>query len=82
MTMRSSNTSTTRSRPSYTLPDKPTNDDLTALDPDDIDVDDAPNHSQLSPDELAVAFATYTTTWDSAPTTSNAAMPSSAHNPS
>src|SRR5699024_11115292 len=42
------------------------NDDLAALDPDDIDVDDAPNPSELDADELAVAFATYTTTWDSA----------------
>lgn len=50
--------------PTYTLPDKPTRDDLAALTPADIDVSDVPTRRQLSADELAVAFATYTTTWD------------------
>ena len=51
--------------PAYTLPDKPTRDDLAALTPGDIDVNDAPKRRQLNADELAVAFATYTSTWDS-----------------
>src|SRR5699024_162818 len=50
--------------PTFTLPDKPTRDDLAALTPADIDVSDVPKRRQLSADEFAVAFATYTTTWD------------------
>lgn len=54
------------SPPAFTLPDKPTRDELAALTPADIDVSDVPKRRELSADELAVAFASYTTTWDSA----------------
>jgi len=52
--------------PPFTLPDKPTRDDLAQLSPADIDVSDVPKRRQLDAAELAVAFATYTSTWDSA----------------
>lgn len=51
--------------PAFTLPDKPSHDDLAALTSADIDVRDLPKRRHLSAPELAIAFATYTTTWDS-----------------
>lgn len=52
--------------PAFTLPDKPTRDDLQDLTPADINVSDAPKRPELAAADLAVAFATYTSTWDSA----------------
>lgn len=52
--------------PAFTLPDKPTRDDLQALTPTDVNINDVPKRQQLDAAGLAVAFATYTSTWDSA----------------